>query len=328
MYLRKPRLVPTVLAAIVLLPLVLEAQQQAQTTQQENEEPTIKVDVDVVNVLFSVRDRKGALVPGLSKEDFIVSEEGKPQEIKFFARETDLPLTIGLLVDVSRSQENLIETERRAALQFFSNVLKEKDMAFLISFGTDTELLQDFTNSTTLLRKGLEGLRVQASPYVPGILNPGPIPSNPRGTVLFEAIYLAAEEKLRREVGRKAIIVITDGVDVGSRIKMSEAMEAAHKSDAIVYSILFSDPRYGGSDSDLKRISEDTGGRVFKVSKKQTLDDIFKQIEMEMRSQYAIGYTPAKPTGDGGFRRIEIKTRDKDLRVQARKGYYATSGRP
>ena len=301
---------------------------------QEPDQATIKVDVDVVSVLCSVRDKRGALIGNLTKDDFQVFDEGKQQEIRYFNRETDLPLTIGLLVDVSRSQENLIEVERRAASQFFSSVLRPKDMAFLISFGSEAELLQDSTNSATLLRRALDGLRVNGAV---GGLQPGPVPTmggGQRGTILFDTVFLAADEKLKGEVGRKVIVLITDGVDVGSRYRLSQALEAAHKSDAIIYSIYYVDPMayggggfYGGApgDGDLKKLSEETGGRLFRASRKTTLDDIFKQIQEEMRSQYAIGYSPSNPGAPGAFRKLELKTTSKDQKVQARKGYYVGS---
>jgi len=301
----------------------------------KEEIPTIKVDVDIVNILCSVRDRNGALIPSLGKDDFVVKDEGQTQDIRYFARQTDLPLTIGLLVDVSLSQKNLIETEKITAAQFFSKVLGKKDMAFLISFGSEVELLQDFTNSMTLLRDGLDRLRVRGAV---GGLGPGPVPtaSQPRGTALFDSVYLAAAEKLRGEVGRKAVVLITDGVDVGSRLKRHDALEAAHKADVVIYSIYYVDPGAyygtGGSffspgDSDLKRMSEETGGRLFRVSKKNPLDDIFRQIQDEMRSQYSIGYSPSSSAKNGAYRRVDVSTKQKDLKVQARKGYYAaTSG--
>ena len=313
-----------------IVPVALLAQKPPPKPEpgQASEEPppVIQVDVDIVNVMFSVRDKKNALVGNLDKDDFTVKEDGKEQTIKYFARESDLPLTLGVLVDVSKSQENLIEIEKRAADQFFQQVLRQKDMAFLISFGAETELLQDLTNSPKLLRRGLDELRLNAGA---GGIHPGPVPtsSKPRGTLLHEAVYLASNEKLRREVGRKAIIVITDGVDQGSRVSLNEAIEAAHKADAIIYSIYYVDPGfYGGffgGDGALKKMSEETGGRVFEVSRKNTLPDIFRQIQEEMRSQYAIGYSSTNPNRDGGFRKIEIRTQNRDLKVQARKGYYA-----
>src|SRR5450631_1760956 len=261
--------------------------------------PSIKVDVDLVNILASVRDKRGALIPSLQKEDFTILEDGKAQPIKYFTKETDLPLTIGLLVDVSGSQRNLIDIERSAASQFFRDVLRKKDLAFLISFGEETELLQDYTGSSRLLTEGLGQLRVSSG--VSGI-HPGPVPTmgGPRGTVLYDAIYLAASEKLKGEVGRKVIVVITDGVDQGSRLTRNQAIEAAQKSDAVIYSIDYSDPGAygpfgfggGGGEGELRKMSDETGGRVYKVDRKHTLDQVFKELQDEMRSQYAIAYTP------------------------------------
>jgi VWFA-related protein len=305
---------------------------QSQKPAEQEQEPeltSITVDVSVVNVLATVRDKKSGLVGNLTKDDFQVYEDGKLQEIKYFARETDLPLTIGLLVDVSGSQARLIEEERRAAFEFFSQVLRKKDMAFLISFGSEAELLQDFTNSPKLLQHALQELKVNSGV---GGLHPGPVPtaSQPRGTVLFDAVYLAASDRLQKEVGRKAMVVLTDGVDQGSRMRREGAIEAAHRADAIIYSIYYVDAMaYGGwgnpGDGDIKRMSEDTGGRVLKVDRKNSLSDIFTQIQEEMRSQYAIGFQSNNDKKDGAFRKIEIRTKNKDLKVQARKGYYAAT---
>jgi VWFA-related protein len=318
-------------ARLILAAVVVLSGAQSQTSEQQM--PTIQVNVDVVNILCSVRDKRGALVSNLTKDDFIVEEDGKPQQIRYFAREVDLPLTIGVLFDVSLSQRNLIETERRAAAGFFASVLRRKDMAFLISFGPEVELVQDFTNSVTLLRNALDTLKAQGSV---GGLGPSPVPTiyKPRGTVLFDAVYLAATEKLRQEVGRKAIVLITDGVDQGSRLKLQDALEAAHRADAIIYSIYYVDPSAyfgsrgallgGVSDADLRKMSDETGGRLFKVSKKLPLEEVFQQIQDEMRSQYAIGYVPANPLKNGSYHRLEVTTRQKDLKVQARKGYYAS----
>lgn len=296
---------------------------------QVQEDSVIKVDVDLVNVLFSVRDKKGTLVPGLTKADIQVFEDGKEQQVRSFAAESDLPLTIGLLVDVSRSQEALIEVERRAAAQFFERVLRPKDMAFLISFGADAELLQDSTSSTRLLKRGLEGLRLSGGV---GGIHPGPVPTSakPKGTILYDAVYLAANEKLKNEVGRKAIVLITDGMDYGSSYKLRDAIEMAHKADTMIYSIYYVDQRayygrgFGGaSDGDLKKMSEETGGRLFHVGRNNSLEEIFRQIQEEMRSQYALAYSPTNTNRDGSFRKLELRPNDKTLKIQARKGYYA-----
>jgi VWFA-related protein len=206
-------------------------------------------------------------------------------------------------------------------------------MAFLISFGEDAELLQDFTGSPRLLQAGLERLRVNSG--VQGI-HPGPVPTigQPRGTVLYDAVYLAASDRMSQEVGRKVMVLITDGMDEGSRLKIDEAIKGAQKADTVIYSIYYVDPSayygmgyFGGvTDSYLKRMSDETGGRVFRVDRKHPLPEVFKELQDEMRSQYAIGYHPTNEKRDGSFRRIDLRTTDHALKVQARKGYFAPSG--
>ncbi len=296
-----------------------------------DDEPIISVDVQLVNVMATVRDKDGKLIGDLGKDDFVLKEDGKEQQIRYFARQTDLPLTIGLLVDVSGSQANLIGVEQQAASSFFRNVLRDQDLAFLISFGADSELLQDITSSPSMLEDGLRDLRLNTGvAQMAG--RPGPVPTmnRPAGTVLYDAIYLAASERLKREAGRKVIVVITDGVDQGSKLNRDDAIEAAHRSDAAIYGIYYTDYGYGfgASDRDLKKMAEATGGSVFKVNKPGDLEKIFSKIEEEMRSQYAIGYSPSNPVKDGSFRKIEIKTTDKHFKVQARNGYYATPPEP
>ena len=319
------------LLAAVMAPLMAGGAAAAQPPEPPPSDQVIRVDVNLVNLFFSVRDRKGAYIATLGKDDFTVFEDGKPQEIRFFSRETDQPLTLGLLVDVSRSQEALIEVERSASSRFFQRMLRQKDMAFLISFGVDAELLQDYTGSPALLARALEKLRLNAG--VSGMSptgSPLPLPGGGRGTVLYDAVWLASKEKLRGEVGRKALVVITDGVDVGSRVKLQEAIEEAQRADAIVYVILFEDPRYtswqyGGVSGEgaMRRMAEETGGRVFRVSRRESLDDIYDTIQTELRSQYSIAFAPSNQARDGSFRRVEVKTKNRDYRVQVRRGYYA-----
>lgn len=294
----------------------------------------IKIDVDIVSVLTSVRDKRGGLIANLEKADFTVFEDGKPQDIKYFSRETDLPLTIGLLVDVSGSQRNLIDVERSAASQFFQQVLRPKDQAFVISFGSECELLQDYTASSRLLNEGLNRLRPDSAV---GGLHPGPVPtmSQPRGTVLFDAVYLAAAEKLKSEVGRKVVVLISDGVDMGSRLSQEKAIEASQKADTVIYSVEYYDSAAygrggfgtismgGGGGGTLRKLSEETGGHAYRVDRSHTLSQIFAALQEEMRSQYMIGYTPSNGTKDGTYRKLEIKLAKKDLKAQARKGYYA-----
>ena len=287
--------------------------------------------MDVVNILASVRDKRGGLVSNLEKKDFTVLEDGKAQTIKYFTKETDLPLTIGMLVDTSGSQRNLIDIERNAASAFFTEVLHKKDEAFLIQFGEEAELLQDYTSSARMLNQGFERSASQLRRRRPGSFAGG-VGRDPRGTVLYDAIYLAANDKLKSEVGRKVIVVITDGVDEGSRLTIDQAIEAAQKSDAVIYSIEYSDPRaYGGmfnfggnaGDGYLRKMSDETGGHVYRVDNRHPLDVVFKELQDEMRSQYSIGYTPINDVKDGSYRKLEIKLNSKEMKVQARKGYYA-----
>jgi len=318
------------LVTLLILPMLLihlDAQ-QSQKVEDDIGEP-IKVDVDVVNLYCAVRNKQNALISSLEKGDFTLAEDGTSQNIKYFTRETDLPLTIGLLVDVSNSQRNLIEIERRAANSFFSSVLKKKDVGFLISFGADSDLLQDITGSPRVLQDGLNRMKLNGG--FSGI-NSGPVPtmSHPRGTVLYDAVFAASNEMLAKEVGRKALVLITDGEDEGSTETMKAAIEAAQKADAIIYGILYVDRQfYGGfgggysGESVLKQMSEETGGRLFRVDRKDTLESIFDQIQQEMRTQYAIGYTPTNGKKDGTFRKIDLRTANKDQKVQVRKGYYA-----
>lgn len=300
---------------------------------------TLKVNVDVVQLFFNVKDKHGALIPNLTKDGFDLLEDEKPQTIKYFKAETDLPLTLGILLDTSGSQLRVLDMEKEVGGSFLESIMRAKDEAFIISFGTDIELLQDFTSSVSRLRHALSdakmnsgGVGCSAGPIGPQ----GPIPcssTGQRGTALYDAVYLASHDELSHEVGRKAMILLTDGEDQGSRLKIKDAIEAAQKADAICYVLLIADRGFsygfGGysGESDMKKLTEQTGGRVITVGNKiDKLRQAFEQISAELRSQYNVGYVPTNTARDGSFRRIEIKPRQPDLKVQARSGYYA-SGR-
>jgi len=306
------------------------------------QQPTIKVNVELVNVFCTVRAKHGGqLIPNLNKDDFKIFEEGQQQTISHFSRESDLPLTLGLLIDISASQERLVDIEREAASAFFSSVIRPKDEAFLISFGKSTDLLQDYTNSPRLLTAALRDLRgdggapVISRGPVPNT-NPGAVPTigKAKGTLLFDAVYLASNEKLKSEVGRKALVLITDGNDEGSYYDRAAAIESAQRADSMIYSIYYVDKGWyamngmwgmaGGGEGDLRKMSETTGGHVFTVSSKHPLSEVFREIQDEMRNQYSIGYEPTNTKRDGSFRHIEIRTSNADYKVQAREGYYAT----
>jgi len=283
------------------------------------QDPVIRVDVQLVNITFTVRNKQGGLVGNLTKDDFTVFEDGKLQAINRFQRDTDLPLTIGLLIDISGSMYNVIGVGKRAAADFFKKVLRPKDLAFLITFGSELELMQDLTSSTNMLERSLSKVEGQRPIRV---MTQGPVPTTARGTRMFDAIYLAAEEKLKNEAGRKVIVLLTDGADQGSFYKPADALKQTHLSDAVIYSFFYYEPMYGSDEGALKKLSGETGGRVFDVTRRGSLDRSFEQLQEEMRSQYALSYTPNDDKKDGVFRRVEIKTKDSNLKVQARRGYY------
>ncbi len=358
------------------------------TFRADVNEATFSVDVDVVNFLATVRDRDGRIIKDLTKDDFILKEQNQPQEIKYFARQTNLPLTIGLLVDVSGSQINLIESERRASYQFLEQVLRpEQDLTFVIKFAGEVELLQDLTGSREDLQDALHrlGAPIQyqrphffsfqgwpggttpgggglpgGSPGWPGSRgggnsgSPYPTPRIPTvgmpnkaaGTSMYDAVFLAADEVLAPQEGRKAVILISDGIDTTSMMSQREAVEAAQRSDVIVYSIHYYDSgaymgrggrrgswgggigRGGGSGSEgavtLSWMSNRTGGRMFTARDERSLTHVFDQIQEELRNQYSIGYSPSLEAGQS-FRKVKLTTRNKKLKVQTREGYYPKS---
>ncbi len=299
--------------------------------QEPPQDTVISVDVQVVNVLATVRDKDGVLVSNLSKDDFELYEDGVLQDIKYFTRQADLPLTIGLLVDTSVSQQNFINEERTAGYRFFDKVLRiEKDLAFLISFDINVEILQDLTAAKPLLQDGLERLEVQGSSTGGRVMTTEPVPQPAAGgTVMFDGIYLAANEMLKDQVGRKALVLVTDGYDYGSKVDIDEAIEAAQRTDTIIFSVRYYDPRFyqgalaiGGGLTDLRRLSRRTGGQTYEVKRKQSLDQIFDDINNVVRNQYSIGYTPKRDLSETGFRKIELKLKNKRLEAQTRAGYY------
>jgi VWFA-related protein len=282
----------------------------------------ITVDVDLVNVLCSVRDKHGAYVKDLSKEDFEIREDGRRQEIRHFAREVDSPLTVALLLDVSGSVSAIIGTEKTAAARFFSEVLRPGDKALLVGFAQLIAVWQDFTPSAARLADALE----RAGPFV---TPPGQSEYRPRGgTLLYDAVNLVAKDKLMKQPGRKTMVLITDGEDNGSLVNLETANKAAQQSDAVVYGIHYEDgsrssPRKASGLSALEKLSGPTGGRTFHVSRRTPLEAIFNAIQEEMRSQYGLGYKSSNPATDGGFRRLEVKSSKSGLKVRARSGYYA-----
>jgi VWFA-related protein len=260
----------------------------------------------------------------------------KPQTIKYFKAESDLPLTLGMLIDSSGSQMRVLDMEKEVGASFLESTLRPKDEAFVISFDVDITLLQDFTNSVSRLRHALNEAKINTGGVgcSGGPIGPqGPIPcssTGQRGTALYDAVYLASHDEFSHEVGRKAMILLTDGEDEGSRLKIKDAIEAAQKADAICYVLLIADRGFYGfggyhGDSEMKKLTQETGGRVIEVGNKiEKLRQAFDQISQELRSQYNIGYTPTNTARDGSFRKVEIKPKQGDYKIQARSGYYAT----
>src|SRR5262252_8394932 len=312
-----------------------EPAQQApsQQTGDQNPAETLKVNVNVVQLFFNVKDKHGALIPNLVKDDFQILEDGKSQTIKYFTAETNLPLTIGMMIDSSGSQRNVLDMEKEVGGAFLRQILTEKDEAFVISFDITVDLLQDFTRDNHRLQAALDKAKVNVdytSGGIPG-MGGGPVPTqNAPGTLLYDAVYLSSHDMLAKEVGRKAMILLTDGQDEGSRLKLQDAIEAAQKADALVYVLLCADRGfYGGfgmgysGEGEMRKLTEQTGGRVFNVGNKfDKLKEAFNQIALELRSQYNIGYTPTNTKQDGGFRKLEIKSKQ-NYKIQARSGYYA-----
>jgi VWFA-related protein len=310
-----------------------------QDQDQDQSAATLKVNVNVVQLFFNVKDKRGALIPSLTKNDFQILEDGKPQTIKYFAAESNLPLTLGILIDSSGSQARVLDMEKQVGGEFLSQILREKDLAFVIDFDVNVELLQDFTSSVHALKAALNSARINTAggsgTGIPG-LGGGTVPTQgaPRGTLLYDAVYLASHDELAQQVGRKAMILLTDGQDEGSQLKIKDAIEAAQKSDSIVYVLLCADRGfYGGfggysGEGEMKKLTQETGGRVIEVGNKyEKLKEGFDQIANELRSQYNIGYTPTNAALDGTFRKVEIHATDKDYKIQSRAGYYAVPKR-
>jgi len=335
---------------------------QSQSQQQEPPQSKSKISTEVklVTVYAAVRDKHGKIIPNLNQSDFALQEDARPQTIKYFVRESELPLTLGLLVDTSLSQRRVLDQEKSASYSFFDHILREdKDKAFLIHFDREVELLRDLTASREKLRSGLEELDTPSFTNTSGGGGAGTAGGSGRrhgqgggGTLLYDSIYLASNELMKKQQGRKALIILTDGVDHGSKESLNTAIASAQRADTAVYSILFADEDaygpgrggygghggYGGGRGGpsrypqqdhpdgkkvLERISKETGGQLFEVKKKLPIEQIYAQIEEELRNQYSLAYTPDRPGDDSTYHLIHVTVNQKDLIVQAREGYYS-----
>ena len=390
------------LAALSAFPasrLLRAAEQQAaaaaQTPQSQDNPATFSSDVNVVNVFATVRDKKGQIVKNLTKDDFLLDEDGRPQSIKYFSQESNLPLTLGLLVDTSGSMTRVLNDERSAARSFFDQVLRpDRDLAFVIHFDFEVELLEDLTSDRVKLMKAIDELEIgnrrqqqqqQGGQYpngggggypgggYPGGGYPGGgggYPGGGRrrggggqgGTDLYDAVYLGGNDIMTKQKGRKAMILLSDGEDTGSRETLSAAIESAQRADTLVYTILirdsesgFSGPMMGGRGMGrrtgmgypgggypggggngrvdgkkvMQQLAQETGGRFFEISKSHPVDKIFQAIQEDLRNQYSIGYSSdAGKESATYYRKIHLTAKKKDLTVTAREGYYPATATP
>ena len=286
--------------------------------------PTIRAQVNLVNLFVTVRDKNKRIVTDLKQQDFKVFEDAKEEQIAFFSREVTLPITLALLLDTSGSEQYMLSSIQDAGARFLDRVLRKGDEALVMSFDSDVDLLADFTEDRAQLDRGIRKARINIPSGGSIANNPGPIGSRQiTGTALYDAIYLACNEKLSTEAGRKAIVIVTDAQDEGSKLRIEDAIEAAQRTDSVIHILLVADPHFGGNSGAAHKLTDETGGRTISVNSEKHLAQAFDQISEELRSQYTLGYYPSNTARDGKFRKIKVEMTDRDLKVLARKGYYA-----
>lgn len=281
------------------------------------EEPTFSSNVQVVNLLATVRTKKSAIVRDLEKDDFTVIEDGRPQSIRYFTRETDLPLTIGLMVDTSMSQLHVLDAERGASFRFLDQVLREnKDHVFIMQFDLTVQTREPLTSSRGDLDQALTMVdtptRAQLRSQYGG------------GTLLFDALVDASNDVMKKQQGRKALIVLSDGGENGSDASLDEAIDAAQRAETLIYTIFYSDGGFNGDGKNImQRLAKDTGGTYFEVSKKFPIDQVYAVIEEDLRSQYNIGYVSDRPATVTEFRKVQLTVKRPGLVVRCRDRYWA-----
>jgi VWFA-related protein len=280
----------------------------------QDSQATIRAEVALVNVVFTAVDRNGRPAQGLTADDFEVFENREPQKIEYFSslgKESDVPLTIALLIDTSGSVKNKLEFEKATAAEFFKEILRpNKDLALVIQFDSEVNLVQDFTQKQSDLLNALDSLKAGNS------------------TALYDAVFLAADEKLKGEVGRKVMVVITDGEDTSSKLRKEEAIEAAQKSDVLIYGIGVRSADFGSDFGVLKKFAQETGGAFFSPRAKFTeIQEAFRAIGVEIQGQYSLAYNPTNKKKDGSFRALDLRCKKRDIRVRTRRGYYAPTSR-
>jgi VWFA-related protein len=303
-----------------------EGQKPAQEADQD--EP-IKLGAQLVTVPFNVTDKTNKYINDLAKDDIELLEDNKQQPIFSFERQTDLAITIAMLIDISGSQRYTLPAERAAGKRFFQKVLRPtKDIGAVVTFEAESVLVQDLTSDVKRLNQALDEVDVPAQiPTVGGVGGTPPINGGSKsgGTSMNDAIYAVSSDLLRREAGRRVIILLTDGIDTTSNLKLKDAIERTWRNEIIVYAIGIGDPGFGGIDKgSLKRITSETGGRAFFPKDEEDLDQAFAQIDEDLRSQYIVAYQTTNEAQDGSFRTIQVKAKNrKDLTVRHRRGYFA-----
>ncbi|HZP34027.1 MAG TPA: VWA domain-containing protein [Candidatus Acidoferrales bacterium] len=310
-----PKLFVAALALLLLFPqLPLRPAQSSQAQQ-----PGIRVQVNLVNLFATVRDKKTKqIISSLQQDDFKIAEDGVEQKISFFSRESTLPITLGLLIDTSGSETNMLGAEQEAAVRFLSRVMRKGDLAMVVSFDTDSDLLADLTDDQGRLDRAINRTRINAPSAQ------GPLAQSIPGTVFYDAVYAACHDRLAEEAGRKALVILTDAQDEGSTLKLQDAIEAAQRTDTVVHILLIGDSRFGGGNESIaKKLTDETGGRTIVVRSEKNLEQAFDQISEELRSQYTLGYYSSNTARDGSYRKVRVETSRKDLEVLARRGYYA-----
>ena len=282
----------------------------------------IQVQVNLVNLFATVRDKHKAIVTALRQDDFHVYEDGQRQEISNFSTDSNLPITLGLLIDTSVSETYMLSAEKDAASRFLSRVLRDRDLAMVITFDVDVDLLADFTDDRSVLDRAIS--RAEIAPSGGRLVAQGPFQIGGNGgTDFYDAIYLAAHDKLSSEAGRKAIVVLTDAEDTGSKLKLQDAIEAAQRSDTVVHVLLISAD--GGDEHVAKKLTEETGGRMIVVRSERNLEEAFDQLSEELRYQYSLGYAPSNKARNGSYRKIRVETVNRGYSVLTRRGYYGPS---
>lgn len=302
------------LAAVVLAPLPPGA--MAAASPAAAGQGPIRVQVNLVNLFATVRDKKTKkIIQTLEQSDFKVSEDGTEQTISSFSQESDLPITLGLLIDTSGSEAGTLGAEQDAAIRFLNRVLRKGDLAMVISFDSDANLLSSFTDDGQMLERAIRRTRIAGGGMV------GALGGSPPGTVFYDAVYLACTDRLAPEAGRKALVILTDAEDNGSRMRLEQAIEAAQRTDTVVHVLLISNGF--SNERAAKKLSEETGGRTIEVRNEKNLEQAFDQISEELRSQYSLGYYSTNSAHDGSYREVKVESARKDVDVLSRRGYYA-----